>query len=255
MVLPHTDNFGRYEGDAELVKATCMPLSTRPVRKFAEAINNIAEAKLWTLYKKKDSGRLVIQYNTEAFDRINQFLIRHRNNPEYPGYEEGDEQVGKPVESKAESERKPEKPEEEKKNYFGFKRVFLTETEYKRLTNEFGEMFIRECIEYLDLWFEEKEGRENKYTSHNACIRRWVTKAVTERKATKGSNNSWQYKVNTPNKRLEECRYCHKLFPNAQTHELNCPKAPALPSSDTVARIIEESKKLTDHFDAKKQKE
>ncbi|MBE3141448.1 MAG: hypothetical protein IMZ53_12810 [Thermoplasmata archaeon] len=245
MVLPHTDNFGRYEGDAELIRACCLPLTKRPVKKIEEAICEISESELWTRYKTK-KGKLVIQYNEESFDRINKFLVKNREMPEYPPYEAGDEYIGRSIIEKPDAKKPEEKIIEEKKFYGKY--VQLTESEHKRLIEERGEVFIQEVIEYLNLYFEEKPAYLDKVSSHNAVIRRWGIQAIDERHQKRSGNNTqWKYN-NKPVQREEECEYCHKKFSNLTTHQYHCESAPPLPSTERVHEIIESSRKLTEHF-------
>lgn len=244
-VLPHTDNWGRSEGDAELVKATCMPLSKRPVKKFEDAILEICESGLWTRYKTK-KGKLVIQYNEEAFERINSFLIKDRKNPEHPAYESGDEIIGRIIETKP--NQPVPKTEEEKLHYTDL--ILLTKKEYDSLVKDYGEVFIRECIEFLNLWFKEKgEKKYNEYKSHAAMIRRWVKDAVQEKRERKSGTQQSGWKYSQTNKPLKICPYCKKEYPNIESHKLNCVKAPPPASSEFVDSIVND---LRDKFDAKK---
>jgi hypothetical protein len=244
MILPHADNFGRFEGDAELIKARCLPLSKRPVKKIEEAIFEICDSHLWTRYKTS-KDKLVIQFNIEAFERINKFFIKERGEDgEYPAYEEGNEMVGRPITNKPTPTTKAEK--EADKKFYG-KYVRLTDEEYKRLVNERGEVFIMECIERLNLWFEQNESRLPKYKSHNACIRSWVIDAVEERRQKKGMFKYQTNPVSVSSQKLEECKYCHGKFPSITLHEINCSKAPQPASDEVVKNIFKDFKEQTEN--------
>ena len=69
------------------------------------------------------------------------------------------------------------KENNKKKKYGEYKNVLLTEKEYERLKEDFGN--VDELIKYLDEYIEEK-GYKSK--SHNLSIRRWVVKAVKEKR-------------------------------------------------------------------------
>lgn len=86
-ILPHTDDWGRFEGDPVVVKARVDPLSTKAVKKYENAMQEIASAGLWKWYKT-DNGKMVVQYHEQSFERINAFLIKNRKNSEFPPYKD-----------------------------------------------------------------------------------------------------------------------------------------------------------------------
>jgi len=86
-ILPHTDDFGRFEGDPVVVKARVDPLSMKKVSVYEKAMQDISTAKLWVWYETPD-GKKVVQYQPKSFERINAFLIKNRGNSEYPPYKE-----------------------------------------------------------------------------------------------------------------------------------------------------------------------
>ena len=76
-----------------------------------------------------------------------------------------------------------EKKEKEHKSAYGeFKHVRLTDPEYQKLCQDYGDMETHNAIKYLDEYIEEK-GYKSK--SHNLAIRRWVFDAVKERQRKK----------------------------------------------------------------------
>ena len=70
---------------------------------------------------------------------------------------------------------------ERKCKYGKFGRVKLTDDEYSRLINEFGEDFIKKQIELLDEYVESNNNK-NKYTNFNLVLRRSIREKWFERK-------------------------------------------------------------------------
>lgn len=60
-----------------------------------------------------------------------------------------------------------------KESFGTYKRVKLTNEEYLRLVNEFGEDFIKQQIEYLDEYVESNNNK-NKYTNFNLVLRKAI---------------------------------------------------------------------------------
>lgn len=76
---------------------------------------------------------------------------------------------------------KPKKPKKEKgvKHKYGeYQHVLLTDAEYKRLVNRYGQDMTEKAIKYLDEYIEEKHYKSD---SHNLAIQRWVVDAVKEK--------------------------------------------------------------------------
>lgn len=79
-------------------------------------------------------------------------------------------------EKRREEKREDKKREEEKKIYiaFGeFKRIKLTQDEYKRLVDEFGEQNIQDNIKSLDEYIEANNNK-NKYHNWNLVLRKSI---------------------------------------------------------------------------------
>lgn len=91
--------------------------------------------------------------------------------------------------SRTEEEREEDKEKDkEVKNIYGeYGHVRLTETEWDKLCNEYGNIETHEAIKYLDEYIEMKG---YKAKSHYLCIRKWVFDAVKRDKAK--NNNSGQ---------------------------------------------------------------
>jgi hypothetical protein len=70
----------------------------------------------------------------------------------------------------------------EVKNIYGeYKHVKLTQKEFDRLVNDYGELETLEAIKFLDEYIQEKPGYKSK--DHNLAMRRWVFNAVREWRA------------------------------------------------------------------------
>lgn len=108
--------------------------------------------------------------------------------------------------SKPKTKRKA-KAEEPKKKYGEFGNVLLTETEYIRLGEDYGEEKRDAAIKYLDLYIPDK-GYKSK--SHNMAMRRWVFNAIEEKEGrgkngnTTGNTSSYE----------DECRESERKYEN-----------------------------------------
>ena len=78
-IIPHLDDFGRIDGDPEVIKAMVMPLSKRPTKDFEKSIRMMVKHGLIDRYKVE--GRSVIEY--PAFDR-HQTGLNKRTKSRYP---------------------------------------------------------------------------------------------------------------------------------------------------------------------------
>ena len=75
-----------------------------------------------------------------------------------------------------------EKRKEPRHKYGEYAHVALTDTEYNRLCNDYGDIETGEAIRYLD---EYKERKGYKSKNDNLTLRKWVFDAVKEDKAKK----------------------------------------------------------------------
>lgn len=98
--------------------------------------------------------------------------------------------------------RKPRKPKEEKPKEEKIKYaddVFMTETEYKKLVDKYGEAFTKQCVEKLS---NAKGAKGYKYQSDYKAILTWVLNAVKEsNEKTRGSpktGKDFQQRTYTP---------------------------------------------------------
>lgn len=82
-ILPHTDDFGRFDGDPIQIKARTMPLSARSNQDVFNAVCEIIKAGLVKVYLAED--KLVLQYGEDSFGRINAVLVKNnKGGSEYP---------------------------------------------------------------------------------------------------------------------------------------------------------------------------
>jgi len=98
---------------------------------------------------------------------------------------------------------KSDKPAKHK--HGDFQHVLLTENEFAKLANDFGDDLRDKAIKFLDEYIEEK-GYKSK--SHNLAIRRWVIDAVKEQEQKKGRGRkeavpSWMNKKSSAEKYMD----------------------------------------------------
>lgn len=93
--------------------------------------------------------------------------------PTLPPVTNSDVDIEKDIEKEIEKKITPVK-----KKYGEFQKVTLTDEEYSKLINEYGEETTHKAIEYLDSYITEK-GYKSK--SNYLAIRRWVIDAVSKR--------------------------------------------------------------------------
>ncbi len=90
------------------------------------------------------------------------------------------------------------------KHIYGvYHHVRLTDDEYKKLCDEYGDIKAGECITYLDEYMEMKGNY--KANSHYLCIRKWVADAVEEnkRKHQNRANSSGSAYIDAINGRMQ----------------------------------------------------
>lgn len=59
---------------------------------------------------------------------------------------------------------------------FSYKKVKMKREEYENLVKDFGEEKVKDYIERLDAYGEQKAKKFKEYTSHSAVIRTWIRK-------------------------------------------------------------------------------
>lgn len=87
------------------------------------------------------------------------------------------------------SDDKKDKPVKHK--YGEYQKVLLTDEEYQRLVNDYGQEETLKAIKFFDEYIEEK-GYKSK--SHNLAMRRWVFDAI-KKKNSNGSNQRIENRI------------------------------------------------------------
>lgn len=89
-------------------------------------------------------------------------------------------EIEKEIDKEKDIEKEHKKTVPTKKKYGEFQKVTLTDEEYTKLINEYGEETAHKAIEFLDSYIAEK-GYKSK--SNYLAIRRWVIDAVSKRQS------------------------------------------------------------------------
>jgi hypothetical protein len=89
------------------------------------------------------------------------------------------------MQSKPTKPTKPIKEKESKKEYAEL--VLLSENEYSKLTDKYGEIAVKRMIEILDNY---KGANGKKYTSDYKAILNWVVERYEKEQFTKGDKKS-----------------------------------------------------------------
>lgn len=76
-----------------------------------------------------------------------------------------------------------DKSKESKHKHGEYSHVLLTQTEYQKLVEQYGEEMTEKAITFLDEYIEMKNYRAR---NHYLAIKKWVVDAVEEREAKKG---------------------------------------------------------------------
>ena len=182
-ILPHTDDYGRMEGDPATVKVIADGFSKRKTADYEAAMAEISKAGLWMWYET-DRGKKVVQFNEDAFNRINAFMVKKRGQPEYPEYAASYQLISTDIEAishikqKAESRKQQveSKETEEKKKVAEF--VALFPAEHQKLIDELGAERTQRVIEILDNY---KGSKGKRYASDYRAIRSWVIGELEKR--------------------------------------------------------------------------
>lgn len=192
-VLPHTDDYGRFEGDPEIVKARVDPLSSKKISVYRDSMDEIAKSGLWIWYETED-GKQVVQMNVKAFERINAFLIKKRGNEEYPAYIDSYKSISNDIQGishskyKAESNKQEVESKKQKEAFGEFRNVFLTDLEYGKLMERLDNSErVKNCIEILSAY---KESKGKTYKSDYAAMGTWVIGELEKRENGNGTHQS-----------------------------------------------------------------
>lgn len=79
------------------------------------------------------------------------------------------------------------KPTEEKHRYGEYQHVLLTDRQFEKLVNDYGEFEVHSAIKFLDEYIQMKG---YKAKDHNLALRKWVFKAVEEEKSRNNQQQS-----------------------------------------------------------------
>lgn len=86
-IIPHTDDFGRIDGEPEVIKALVMPFSKRKVQDFIKALIEMSQVGLIQWYRTE--GKAVIEIVNSDLHQSN--LISKRTKSYFPGFGEKSE--------------------------------------------------------------------------------------------------------------------------------------------------------------------
>lgn len=248
-ILPHTDDFGRMEGDPETVKVMVDGFSKRKAKDYAGALAEVANSGLWIWYET-DGGRKVVQFKEQTFERINAFLIKKRGNPEYPPYKDsyklisGDMAAYHIKSNKQKAESKEQEAESKKTDdpIVSFaENVKMTNTEFQALIARVKtEKRARRCIDILDNY---KGSKWKTYKSDYRAILSWVVDKLVDLESKSGKSS-----LPDPSPKMRRCDKCGKEYPSSDILHAACyPPSATKPPSEVVKMIGELEKKM-DNF-------
>lgn len=114
-----------------------------------------------------------------------------------------DKEIEKDKDKDTDKDKDKRKKEKIKHTYGVYKHVRLTDDDYKRLCDEYGDIKTGECITFLDEYIEMKP--RYKANNHYLCIRKWVADAVEEHKQKRQnrSNSSGSAYIDAINGRMK----------------------------------------------------
>ena len=93
----------------------------------------------------------------------------------------------------------------EVKNIYGeYKHVRLTQKQYDKLVDDYGEELLKAAIKYLDEYMQMKG---KKYSDHNLVLRKWVFDAVKGKGLNNGSGNQIISRTDEEQRNAEIDRY------------------------------------------------
>jgi predicted phage replisome organizer len=109
----------------------------------------------------------------------------------------------KDIEKDTDKDKDKRKKEKIKHTYGVYKHVRLTDDDYKRLCDEYGDIKTGECITFLDEYIEMKP--KYKANNHYLCIRKWVADAVEEHRQRhqNRTNSSGSAYIDAINNRMQ----------------------------------------------------
>lgn len=184
-MIPHTDDYGVLDGSPGTIKALVVPRRKQTEKQVSEALQELQQIGLvwWYYYENKQYVQFI---NFEE----HQEGLHKRRAPKLPLYKDSLDFSGKfpeiPGNSRLiEQNRIEEKGIEEKrpgnsgqKQYAEF--VFLSEEEYQKIIDKFGETEAKDRIERLNLWYGKNPANKKKSPNAYYTILAWARKDEKE---------------------------------------------------------------------------
>lgn len=203
--IPHTDDFGRMDGDARMIRAVVVPLRDYTVEQIEESLKELEDVGLIERYTiKEDIYLQVTNFDTyQKFrsdrDRVGQFpdprgKIPRGDTTGIPVVHQTETKGEPVVENSPRSKVKESKVKESKIKkevvpvgdaYGEFDNVFLTAENYDRLLNHWlggNQQALDELIFELSTYMQQSEKNRKKYTDHYATLLTWAKKKFGEAK-------------------------------------------------------------------------
>ena len=179
------DDYGRYYAEPSIVASAAYPLKHGiSLSKISDRIEELAKIKLVVLYFDKnekylfftnwDKGniRTVKSKFPEPDINCKQLQADDSNCKQLPPYSDTDTDTDTDTDARGETPPFPLPEEPEPNHLYGeFLNVRLKDTEYKKLTDKYGETIRDEYIEKLSGYMKSKN---KKYTDHYATITNWL---------------------------------------------------------------------------------
>lgn len=191
MMIPHTDDFGRLQGDPFTIKHQCLPASSRSTEEFQAALNHLHQAQLITWYQV--SGKQFVQITNFDPHQVGLHKRTYSQFPEIPGNSR------KRREIPSEEKRTELKGKEKNGSSTASVEPTLTVLEFpvvgaqgpvwglsETLVAEWRALFpnvdvLAEARKAL-AWLRANEGRRKTANGMPRFLVRWLTRAVDDRR-------------------------------------------------------------------------
>lgn len=183
-LIVNCDDFGRMDARAEIIRSKCFSLITDKIAisQIEEWLSELVKVNLIILYE--NDGKRYLQFVT--WDKHNR---RRASDSKYPAPDDTDSYLLSYVDSCQQvtaNENKSCRTSTStrdtntrqltpKKSYAEF--VKMTEDEYNKLVEQYGESAVKRMIEILD---DYKGSNGKKYKSDYRAIRKWVSAAYED---------------------------------------------------------------------------
>jgi len=176
MLVPHTDDYGRMQGDPWTVRSLVLPHSKRTEKEYGDALKSLHDSGLISWYTVDED--LFIEITD--FDE-HQMGLHKRTSPKIPGPSGNVPEIpgqGKGSEGKGSEEKvsTPLPPKEEKVNYA--EAVTMTEKQYQSLVEDWGGGQVATMVKILN---DYKMSSGKPYKSDFHAMHSWVIDKCLER--------------------------------------------------------------------------